>query len=629
MVNGPGFDSRSPNSDFYVPELTERNGLSASCEGKHGLIPNWLISTVTTEIRTNRGFRMTVFLLRTVALAALALLVTPLQSQPIPVEGTEMIPNEYGSEFPREIVWESDGSRMVLIPHGTFIRGTSGGTASEGPEQEIYLPSFYIGKYEISNEQYATFAKTSSVPPPRPSGHDALKNPSHPVTAIPWGAANMYALSLGKQLPTEAMWEKAARGPENTLYTTGNTPPQPGTINAGQPTTFAPTVPVDSETGDVSGYGVYHMGGNASEFAQDWFSRSHYQEAPKDNPQGPEGTGVKSIRGGSYLTPLERTRTTWRFETPSTIVRDEVGFRTAWVPKPVERVAEATPTPRPVDAKPKVDPVDSLLRAVLPYLEKGHSELPKGMMASQALLGGARDGVQFVNFTPFRMSITFLGPKDEAVYHFAEPLGEASFRNLQLPAQKDLFMIAYAPDAPNPGPVKLGPIRAESRAVVLLKTEMFAPVVQQDGKRLEVLKENTEAEQIYQAFSPMWNHMEIYNSLSVPLMVKLTPVIRGVEEGTPDEYSIEPKESLRLMLDPGNYSLAADYFGAREESSEPVTIRIDDKAARRQVIIEEDGAREGGVVVITQRRPYLKLDLRNVNQIARPVTDATAAKKKR
>ncbi|MCC5878120.1 MAG: SUMF1/EgtB/PvdO family nonheme iron enzyme, partial [Candidatus Sumerlaeia bacterium] len=269
--------------------------------------------------------------------------------QPVPVEGTEMVPNEHGGQFPREIIWESDGSKMVLIPHGTFTMGlsqTRGGSGAEEPEREVYLPSFYIDKYEVSNRKYSRYVEKASAQRPRPTGNPTLTHPDHPVCGVTWDSALSYARWTGRELPTEAMWEKAARGPNNNLFTTGNSAPSMERVVYGRGS-FGETVPVDKPTSDVSGYGVYHMGGNVSEWVSDWYEREYYKGAPTDNPKGPETGMSKVYRGASFLSTEEQVRVTRRMAALRTQIRDELGFRTVWVPATPREVAQNTPPPPP------------------------------------------------------------------------------------------------------------------------------------------------------------------------------------------------------------------------------------------------------------------------------------------
>ncbi len=544
-------------------------------------------------------------------------------AQPRPVEGTEMVPNEYGSEFPREIIWERDGSKMVLIPYGTFRMGLDeedGGLRRESPEHEVYLSSFYIDKYEITNEQYDTFRdQVQTAPPSRASGHELLTHADHPIVGIPWSAARAYAQWAGKQLPTEAMWEKAARGPGNTLYTTGNDPPTSEDIVAGGNTT-SPTASIHDETRDVSGYGVHHMGGNAAEWTRDWFERDYYTSSPRENPEGPTDGEMKTVRGGSYLTPIRDTRATYRRPYPIQDIRDQIGFRTVWVPRPVEQATPApevpaTPTPRPGPTRAEV--LAEFEAKLLPHLRRGDARLPREMMAGAAHTTHGEASVQFVNFTPYRISLNFVGLDAGRVFKYGEPLPAMTFRNVELPQEVNLHILAWAPDSPREGMANLGFVRAESNAIIVVRTEFFGPLMRTDGTRTPIA-ESTTAEQYYESFDPLWNQFEVHNSLDVSVMAKLEDITGGDRNvRTVGEYLIEPGVTLRLGLDPRRYRITAEYLGALDESGTPAEFMLDERAARRLLHIREDRTSDETVTVITQQRPPLAVDVLEARRIPR------------
>ncbi|CAN5433040.1 hypothetical protein BH09SUM1_BH09SUM1_04700 [soil metagenome] len=543
------------------------------------------------------------------ALAAVLLTATSLQAQPTPVAGTEMVPNEYGDSFPREITWGKDGARMVLVPYGKFTRGLDkdkGGSGQESPAKEIMLPSFYIDKYEVTNQQYMAFLKGNSASQPRTSMNPELSLPDHPVVAIPWNSANAYARWAGKELPTEAMWQKAARGPKGGIYSTGDTLAPGAVVGKGA---NGGTVPAAKDTGDVSGYGALHMNGNASEFISDWYGRDYYgAEGGTDNPTGPATGESKVVAGPNFLTPAAKARVTLRDGIDRTSIRDEVGFRGVWVPHPL---APSTPIPpTPIIRRTTVqDDLNKMIEMITPALQRGDPKLSKELNMQRAVAGAGTTQVQFVNFTPFQLGLSFLSPKDKSVYRYNEPVKGMTYRNVELPNDLDLYVLAYAEDAPEKGPKLIGLVRAESGATVVIKTEFFSKVMTKDNTEIGPV-EKPEAQQYYEAFNPAWNEVEIYNPLTSPMVVHIDDIGSPGGEASPvGEYTLEPSMTLRISLPATKYRVRADYVGASEESSTPGETMIDNKVARRLFVISEDDSREGGVVVITKRRPYVKLDL--------------------
>lgn len=544
---------------------------------------------------------------------------------PQPVPGTEMVETEYG-QFPREIVWPKDGSVMVLIPHGTFERGLApenGGAENETPVKEIYIPSFYIDKYEISNAQYLKFLQTNPHAFPRPTGNEKLKSPDHPVVAISWDSAVAYAEWAGKQLPTEAMWEKAARGPENTVYTTGSELPGTDTVIYGRDAGDA-TIPVTENTGDISGYGVFHMGGNASEWIADWYTRAAYQLEETENPQGPEIGDSRVIRGASFFSKKGEVRATYRNALVPSHIRDTIGFRTVWIPQePVPEDQRPTPTPSPTPEPTREEIVAELTAQILPYLNENAPKLPKEMMAGRVYTNKNWNPIQIVNFTPYNIKLNAVGPNERLIYKYNEPIPAMTYRNVSLPRERDLCLVAIAPDAPRSGPITLGCLRAESFATMVIKSEMLSPVTTAEGEVLP-MDEPPQPELYYTDFKPIWNEMEIHNSLSEPILVKLDDITVSSENPLElSEFSLEADSILRIKLRPGKYRFTPQYFGALDESSTPAELSLDDKAARRLLTIEHDPNTDQMVTVITTEKPYLHVRLIETQSLPLPRNQIT------
>ena len=238
---------------------------------------------------------------------------------------------------------------MVLVPGGSFLMGIDKETNAdtkkmskikrlkyavsreafhdEGPAHNITLDTFYLDKYEVSNQQYGEFIKATGHPAPA-YWDDHLRNkPSQPVSGVNWHDATAYCSWANKRLPTEAEWEKAARGPEGYKYPWGNEL-NSSNANFGRQKEF--TANVDAYPGGKSSYGAYNMAGNVFEWVSDWYDPNYYKNR-KDmtNPTGPKegaflsntGTYVdriavgkkRVIRGGSWYAPAESITNTHRF----------------------------------------------------------------------------------------------------------------------------------------------------------------------------------------------------------------------------------------------------------------------------------------------------------------------------
>ena len=197
----------------------------------------------------------------------------------------------------------------------------------ESPAHMVFLDSYLIDKYEVSNKEYGDFMKTKGHGAPAYWDDPRLNRPNQPVVGISWYDARAYCEYRGKRLPTEAEWEKAARGPNGNLYPWGDDF-DPAKVNYGK--THDATMPVDSYPEGASYYGLYHMAGNVFEWVLDWYDPHYYSQLePMVNPTGPAkpvwigGTGTyvdlltlgekRVIRGGSWIAPQGTARTTHRF----------------------------------------------------------------------------------------------------------------------------------------------------------------------------------------------------------------------------------------------------------------------------------------------------------------------------
>jgi formylglycine-generating enzyme required for sulfatase activity/uncharacterized caspase-like protein len=193
-----------------------------------------------------------------------------------------------------------DGAELVLIPAGEFLMGSTDADKSAGsdekPQHTVYLDAYSIYKTEVTVAQYRTFCTaTNRTMPPEP---DWKWQDTHPVVNVTWDDAQAYAAWAGASLPTEAQWEKAARGGDGRPYPWGQTWDAGKCSNSVGNNNPGKTSPVGSYPAGASPYGCLDMAGNVWEWCADWYGS--YTNAPAKNPTGPTTGTARVLRGGSW-----------------------------------------------------------------------------------------------------------------------------------------------------------------------------------------------------------------------------------------------------------------------------------------------------------------------------------------
>ena len=238
---------------------------------------------------------------------------------------------------------------MVFVPGGPFVMGVDKAVNpnvknmskikqlkyavsreafnDEGPARTVTLNAFHLDKFEVSNKKYRAFIKATGHPAPAYWDDHRRNKMEQPVSGVNWNDANAYCHWANKRLPTEAEWEKTARGPENLKYPWGNDlDPTKGNFARKQEYTSN----VNAYPEGKSPYGAYNMAGNVFEWVADWYDPNYYKNTQENiNPIGPRdgawlsGTGTyvdriavgkkRVIRGGSWYAPASSVTNTHRF----------------------------------------------------------------------------------------------------------------------------------------------------------------------------------------------------------------------------------------------------------------------------------------------------------------------------
>lgn len=232
-------------------------------------------------------------------------------------------------------------NEWVNIASGEFKMGCTGCYDDEQPEHIVHVPAYDIQKYEVTNAQYADCVAAGSCSAPMSSSSSSAATyygnhayDDYPVIYVDWSMANDYCVWLGARLPTEAEWEKAAKGPspEQKEYPWGAAAPTCGETNGTILGTacVGDAAVVGSYAAGASYYGVLDMSGNVAEWVNDWYDPVYYLSSPYNDPQGGNGsTGVKLIRGGGWNGDETSLRLLTRSVNLPTATNSSTGFRCA------------------------------------------------------------------------------------------------------------------------------------------------------------------------------------------------------------------------------------------------------------------------------------------------------------
>ncbi len=289
-------------------------------------------------------------ILRSIVLAAVAVALT---SQGHALDLSDLRPEwtAEGKKLAMERAKMPMKDEMVPVPAGSFLMGSTrkSDRMARRPEflqRRVYLDAFDIDKHEVTALEFLRFVVVTDRPPLADWRYDGgnfqESMAHHPVMHVTWFEADEYCRWAGKRLPTEAEWEKAARGTDGRIYPWGKGSAGLSRSNFGRRglsgpvrarperlRLYPPIIAVDKYDNAVSPYGVHQMAGNVAEWVADWYEPNYYRQAPDRNPKGPEKGTHKAFRGGGWIDSTPMVRAAQRNGTDPKTRMNWLGFRCA------------------------------------------------------------------------------------------------------------------------------------------------------------------------------------------------------------------------------------------------------------------------------------------------------------
>ncbi len=230
---------------------------------------------------------------------------------------------------------QKDDMVLMYVPAGEFKMGTTpieSTLINEKPQHVVFVDAFWMDKTEITNARYALCVNDGKCAPPtltqsatRPRYYGNLDFNNYPLIGLTWDEAKNYCAWAGQRLPTEAEWEKAARGVTNWTYPWGNTSPDSTVLNFGR--MIGDTSEVNKYPKGSSQYGIWDLAGNVSEWIADWYDEKYYEASPAKNPTGAATGQTRVVRGGAWDFPPQGLRAAQRQGANPLTRAYNVGFR--------------------------------------------------------------------------------------------------------------------------------------------------------------------------------------------------------------------------------------------------------------------------------------------------------------
>jgi len=245
---------------------------------------------------------------------------------PVPTPTTMPVslapPVEVGSTFPH-----ADGTTLVAVPHGAFVMGHG---SADNPEHPVILSDYWIYSTEVTNYQFSLCVGQGWCSPPNEidnPAYQSFEGLNKPVVGVTYEQAGTYCSFMNADLPTEAQWEKAARGAEGRLYPWGDANPECDLLNFDN--CRKQTTEVMRDPDGASPYGALNMAGNVYEWIADWYDPIYYASSPPGDPQGPNSGRARVIRSSGFRSSADQSLSYARSYGSPNDHRPDLGFRCA------------------------------------------------------------------------------------------------------------------------------------------------------------------------------------------------------------------------------------------------------------------------------------------------------------
>ncbi len=240
-------------------------------------------------------------------------------------KGNDLVPLRRNPQGHDEYWRVQDSAMVVRIPAGEFLRGSpeDDGEPHARPQRRVYISEFLIDKTEVTWRQFRKYAEAKGASLPSPPLWGTPDD--YPASSIVWEEAKGYCEWVGGRLPTEAEWEKAARGTDGRKYLWGEKWDH-DRCNSRDGGPHRP-LSVGSYADCLSPYGVLDMAGSVWEWCADWYGESYYAESPAEDPKGPTQGRTRVLRGGAWVSPDLWLRPAFRYKVSPTYRNVNYGFR--------------------------------------------------------------------------------------------------------------------------------------------------------------------------------------------------------------------------------------------------------------------------------------------------------------